>query len=242
VKKYVDDNAGGGGWTPPWDADTFDGTEDSDRSDQFDDASFDAGKWTKFQDTDLTWTEENTWLKIRIDASTANGDIRGFFKLVDSGSWTVTAKLGFGFSGAISANECVAIGIMVLQDATNNPDTCDIYVNTLGWYQNLQNIRVNIHKFSDYDTYVSSPMTAFSTGAWIPVAYQRLVWDETDLRYFVSPDGISWTQIKEYTPDFTPAEFGIVVRQQNSNMVSEHRIHWVTYHNSDLGTAPCGGG
>ena len=230
--------AGGGGYTPPWQPDAFDGTEDATRSDQFDNSAFDVAKWTKFQDANLTWTEENTWLKIT-NTGDAAAAFRGFFKVVDSGSFTITAKIGIGVDGIIPASDYVGAGLCVFEDATSNPNTCDLYVDYIlaqpsgtVWYCNVQ-------LYSDYYTFSANILSSIIYYLH-PVMYQRVTWDETNLKAFLSVDGISWIHVSTYNPSFTPAEFGFINRVKDSVVSGVFHLHWITYHDSDLGIAPCG--
>jgi len=229
---------GGGGYTPPWQPDTFDGSEDSDRSDHFDDDAFDAAKWTKFQDANLTWTEEKARLELKNtgDALVAQ---RGFFHTVDSGSFTVTAKIGVGSIGPITAGDFIRAGIAIFEDATNNPNTCDLVVSQLYAMPSGTVWLLHTLLYTDYDTQ-STIIESANKYYLINVMYLRCTWDETDLKFFVSTDGITWLQLCKYTPAFTPAEFGIAVGTRDSLFIGVSNIYWITYHDSDLGIAPCG--
>ena len=238
VKKYVDDNIGGGGGGFVWYPDTFDGSEDSDRSDHFDDDSFDIAKWTKFQDTNLTWTEEKARLELKNTGDAAVTQ-RGFFHTVDSGSFTITAKIGVGSIGEIAAGDFTRAGIAVFEDATNNPNTCDLVVSQLTAMPAGTVWLLHTLLFTDYDTQ-STTIEAANKYYLINVMYLRCTWDETNLKFYVSTDGITWLQLCQYNPSFTPAEFGICVGTRDSVFVGVSNIYWITYHDSDLAGAPCG--
>lgn len=208
-----------------WCVEAFEASPESE-SDHFDDASLDA-KWTAFQaHAALTITEAENWLKM---VDTGNGaathNVRGYFQPLPGGFGDFTITCRMAFLPDMSAEQ--GAWLVVFQDATNNPNTSDIY--GIGNYCATLTPNVLVSKFAQWDTWTSNAYTGTVNVSW--PSYFRIRRSGTTLYFAFSRDGITWyrcSTITEASLGWTPAEFGIVI--DNRTAANTLKVWWDFVH------------
>jgi hypothetical protein len=191
-------------------------------NDEFDDDSLDA-KW-------IWWDPNGDLLLSGIDQSTQ----RLVWRLPGGSEWAgvyqdITGISGVGHAlftklsmttrATLAADEYMA-GLALFDDATGNPSTAGFYV--AGIYTDTDpaaNLRTRIGMFA-FDNYLDSTPTLLNyddvlpdLGLSVGGIYIRVVRaGGGDLSFSWSMDGLSWRQLADFTPSFTPTEAGLVGR------------------------------
>jgi hypothetical protein len=151
--------------------------------DHFDDASIDA-KWLNFHTGgNQTITEADHHLKFVQAGDNGAFYCRGKYQLLPAGDFTIIAKIG----GTFSFVNYFELGIMFTQDATNNPNTCDIF--TLGYQFEIGASSVRYQQWNDWQALVTNAgIFALSP----PPAYLRVRRSGTTLYWDMSHNGHLW--------------------------------------------------
>lgn len=195
-------------------------------SDHFDDASIDA-KWTAFHShAALTVTEAENFLKM-ID--TGNGaathNIRGYFQPLPGGFGDYTITCRMAFIPDMSAEQ--GAWLMLFEDATNNPNTCNLY--GVGSYCATTTAYVLVSSFAQWDTFTTNPYQASAPIGW--PAYYRIRRSGTTLYFAFSRDGLNWYRcgtVTEAALGWSPAEFGLVI--DNRTAANTLKVWWDFVH------------
>ena len=200
------------------------------QSDHFDDASLNV-KWTEFDPGGkLTVTEANHSAKFAITSQINNWS--GIWQALPAGDFTITAKLRYEYN-SLTAGKYHYFGIVLYQDATNNPTTSDLvaFCSYL-----ISGTRVNqIIYFTKYDTYSSAPYASTGIAEIMPTAcYFRVRRNGTTWYFDTSGDGLSWKYWATLAQGtyFVPAEFGIGC-WQDSGATQNLYCDWIYYQASD---------
>jgi hypothetical protein len=170
------------------------------KDDEFNAGSLD-GKWSWLNQGSSTATFGTTgWISINPQSSTW----RCLMQAVPSGNWTLTAKLsaGFGF-----VNDGYA-GIMLFGGTDGVGDAFCIGKDGAG------SIATRGEQVSSYAFNGTRANTNVTWGG--NLAYLRMVWDGTNIRYHISVDGIAYNRFTSYAPSYTPTKFGIATRSSDS--------------------------
>lgn len=181
------------------------------KDDEFDNASLDA-KWTQFQNTGLTLTEANHLLGIT-GATHAGDRVQGIFQAVPAGDWTIVTRVSLHAPVA----DFALAGIALFEDATNNPNTCDIYTFWLAYKTASAYRFVEAVRWNQFDSWNSS-LVARDLHFGFGHQYLKIVKSGTTYAFWLSSDGIGWGRAYSGTLAFAPAEFGLVVNNSNTGV------------------------
>jgi hypothetical protein len=156
--------------------------------DEFDDESFDTGKWTWLDQGPTTVYETD---KLYFQSSENANRIRGIYQAAPSGSWT--------FRGAFEVDRLVGsygIGLMAAESTSANVRFAGL------WGTELRPLT--------FSTPSSSAATWGSLGRLLrSIGYAELAWDGTNLAASVSHDGDIWSTMASTALGYTPAHVGV---------------------------------
>lgn len=180
--------------------------------DEFLGTSLDAG-WTVFQASGMTVAV--TGSVVILTSATHLGDkFQGIFKAMPAGDFTLIAKLSLN---SYAPSTLAQAAIAFFEDATNNPNTCD-----LGYFGLVQASGVMYRggeHYVQFDTYTSTIVLdstdkkLLSRRQWI-----KVVKVGTSYSMYTSDSGMGgWYKVASgLSLGFTPAEIGLVVNNQNT--------------------------
>jgi hypothetical protein len=201
------------------------------QDDHFDDASI-AAKWVPFQAAAaFSAAESDTFLKITHTTEAASAT-RGYYQALPAGDFTIVAKVHLISTTTAATFE---FGICLYEDATSNPNTCDLELFKHSWGATVDTCYVNY--YTDYDSWSASDGSLVVDRSY---CYMRMRQNSTTWYFDISRDGISWQQVATRARRFVPAEFGMFTLQGNSGATLQVWFDWITYQGSD-DALPVGG-
>ncbi|MCP9494060.1 MAG: hypothetical protein MSG64_06335 [Pyrinomonadaceae bacterium MAG19_C2-C3] len=166
-------------------------------------------KWTEYQAAFHTLAVNNSHLRLTMASQSSDG-INGIFQPIPSGDWIAITKLRHlsPFKAYISA------GLMLLEDAVNNPNTSDLMIFQDGrWDQPAADSHlISLARFSDYTTFLSAPFADLVIEK-SQMMYQRIDKVGTNYTFYYSYDGIYWFTYGTLAASafFTPQQIGLFV-------------------------------
>jgi hypothetical protein len=174
--------------------------------DEFDDESFDTGKWTWLDQGGATASESDGRLTIRL-TETLNR-IRGIYQSTPSGDWTIQAKLHFPIGSNIPAST-----LFCAESTTGD-------VRSVG-VRDGNSVHSISHTAPSSSGAADGTQVTFSTGVSLPLPwlYAELRWDDTNLLLHgrVSFNGVVWHQIRTGGAlVYTPAIVGLGFTNRNN--------------------------
>ncbi len=194
------------------------------QDDHFDDASI-AAKWVAFQPNAVfSATESDTFLKLT-HTTEAAAAVRGYYQTLPAGDFTIVAKLHLI---SMTTAPTFEYGLVLYEDATNNPNTCDLELFKHSWSATVDTCYVNY--YTDYDSWSASDGTLALDRTYL---YMRMRQNGTTWYFDVSRNGITWIPIASRARRFVPAEFGMFSLQSNSGLTCTAWFDWITYQASD---------
>jgi hypothetical protein len=203
------------------------GTED----DHFDNDSIDA-KWHTFHtDANVTHTESDHHFNIvHTQGDSGVVRLRGRFQDVAASDFTVAMKLSMT---APTINSMVA-GLCLFEDATNNPNTCNIIEYHLAYLSaGAAHCYIGATHFSDWSTSIGAIHTE-DAATWPTSLYLRIRQNSTTLYYDYSTDGIGWIEAHSAARPWAPAEVGFCTRNSSTSTGTlRAHIDWFRYIASD---------
>ena len=171
--------------------------------DEFDDSSFDSGKWTEFDvSTSLTVSEHNYGLVLTPGTSL---DVQGIFQEVPAGeNWSIMTKISWIHPQADDQKA----GLFLLEDKTNL-STSKVVV----WahYRGSAGMGLQAEEMSDYNSW-SETILNFASDLMVTSYYLRIRATGGNLYFDYSTDGLGWMGKSTDSRYFTPQAFGIFVR------------------------------
>lgn len=227
--------SGGGSGRDFWNPDIFPDSPTI-QSDHFDDGSL-AAKWSEF-DPGGVLTVSESGHHAYLEIANGVGVMAAIFQDLPSGDFTITAKAAYQIKSLDSAY--LYAGIMLFEDATNNPSTCKL-LNFTAYFKDGYLVPQIIYN-TDYNSWSASPYTGLSQVVSVPPSvYFRVRRTGTNLYFDTSLDGVTWkywATIAQGTY-FTPAEFGI--GGWNGYSTNQKIVYdWIYYHDSDVFISPVG--
>jgi len=221
---------GGGGAGATFDPDEFPASPTS-QSDHFDDASIDV-KWVAWQaGGNLTVAESNHHL-----VYTNTGDNaytwRGHFQALPAGDFTIEVKVNpiFPFANYLS------VGLALYQDATNNPNTTDVFAYTCEMALGTPQTRVTY--LNAYNSWGYSPSDMVHSN-YCP-SYLRIRRSGTTLYFDHSTNGIQWLQQYTVAQPFAAAEMGLIMWNYANAVTGIALFDWFYYLGSNSLISPVG--
>lgn len=170
--------------------------------DEFNAGSLD-GKWSWLNQgsSAIAFNDPDGWATITPQTST---QWRGIVQAVPGGNWTVTARLSAGFG-----HEQDGYAGIWIHGGTDG--TGDI------WCIGKDGAPGTV--ITRCETMVSYSYTGIRSNTnvtWgVNVAYLRVSWDGTNLRTWISLDGIRYQRFTAFAPGYTPTKFGIATKSNS---------------------------
>lgn len=195
----------------------------SSQSDEFNDSSFDTGKWTEFDPGNIMTITEDAYGLLLAQTTHGGDTITGIYQAIPSGDFTLIVKCGMP-SGILANHQAVGIGFW--EDATNTTKKISTFTKHLSSTAN----DVTQILWNNYTTYDSSGLTsAFITDP----AYFKIQRVGTSYELYVSTNGLHWVKIlSSFSMGFTPAHFGLILNNTNSGKTLLGRYNFFRYINS----------
>ena len=212
TKHYVDTHGGGAGTLLKyvWSPDAPPATANA-KDDEFNDNSWDSGKWTEFDPAaKLTISEANQGA-IFDNITGAGENVAGAMQSVADADWTIWTKVDLV---CLKANYFNA-GLMCLQDAVANPTTSDILGLVL--QASASDLRVLVVRWNAYNSWNSTLWTGAAQGA-VTSLYLRMRHISSLLYYDFSTDGISWVRAYYGARPWAPKQVGIMANNVNQGV------------------------
>lgn len=155
-----------------------------------------SGSWSWLNQGTSTITIADSYAKI--EPQTSNW--RGIVKAVPSGSWTITAKVS-GAVGFVNDGYC---GIWLHGGTDGTGDVLSVGKDSTNPYV-FRGEQISSYGFN------GTRVNAITCGH--NHAFLRIVWNGTQITYYVSSDGVGWNQFgNSFTPSYTPTKIGLAVR------------------------------
>ncbi len=160
-------------------------TSSNAKDDEFDDASFDTGKWT-WRNQGTSTVAENNQGKVSIDPQTTSGDdVRIIEQTAPGTPYAVTTKVGLS---GMTSSAGIEGGLAFIDSASGEAITFGLNYNATS-----NDTRIIINRMSDVSNWSATQYE--QAGANINASYLRMEDDGTNLKFYISADGIVWGQI-----------------------------------------------
>lgn len=200
------------------------------KDDEFNDNSFDTGKWTEFDPANvLTVTEDSNGLNLAVGTAVM-GRWCGVYQSMPSYpfqmivGYTFVRHEGFG---------TYQFGIMLGADLAGAPTTSDLYTFTMTIF--VGGIDIDRTTHTDYTAAGTSQGNVGSSGMYALLRpIMRLRGYSASSFYFdLSNDGRSWWPIfRIVNPGFTPAQIGLCAYRASNVEACDIAVDYVRFYNT----------